>query len=387
MGFWDKVFGRLAKQPKGELQGRFVMINGQEVYFRKFDGQIYEEQQVRAAIDAIARHISKLDIKFLGSAKPVTQTALKWRPNIVSTWSQFLYRLATIYFSENNAIMIPIDDEKENVVGIFPVLQSRCEIVVYGGVPWLRYKFRNNEYGAIELDRVGRMMRFQYKDDLRGEGNGPLHPTMELIDVQNQGVKEAVKNSASYKFMARLTNFTKPEDLTNERKRFTSMNLSAEADGGGILLLPSTYADAKQIEMKPYVVNAATVKLINESINEYFGVNEAIMKNEAVGDAWSAFYEGCIEPFAIQFSEVLTDMLFTPREQAAGAKVMATANRLQYMSNQDKLNVTQQLVDRGIMSINDALDVWQLPHIEGGDVRVIRGEYVNFNERKETKDE
>lgn len=381
MGFLDKFFARLGKQPKGDYQGRFMLLNGRDVYFPRFGGDIYEEQRVRAAVDALARHISKLEIKFTGSAKPVTRTALERRPNMVSTWSQFMYRLATIYYNENNAIMIPLEDDSKNTVGIFPVLQSRCEIAVFDGVPWLRYRFKNNERGAIELDRVGIMRRFQYKDDLRGESNAPLHPTMDLIGVQNQGVKEAVKNSASYKFMARLTNFTSPDDIANERKRFTAKNLASDADGGGILLLPSTYADAKQIEMKPYVADADTVKLIDESVNEYFGVNEAILKNEAYGDAWSAFYEGAIEPFAIQFSEVLTDMLYTPREQAQGSKVMATANRLQYMSNQDKLNVTQQLVDRGIMTINDALAVWNMPPIEGGDVRVIRGEYVNFNER------
>ena len=381
MGFLDKFFARLGKQPKGDYQGRFMLLNGREVYFPRFCGDIYEEQRVRAAVDALARHISKLEIKFTGSAKPVTRTALERRPNMVSTWSQFMYRLATIYYIENNAILIPLEDDSKNTVGIFPVLQSRCEIAVFDGVPWLRYRFKNNERGAIELDRVGIMRRFQYKDDLRGESNAPLHPTMDLIGVQNQGVKEAVKNSASYKFMARLMNFTSPDDIANERKRFTAKNLASDAEGGGILLLPSTYADAKQIEMKPYVADADTVKLIDESVNEYFGVNEAILKNEAYGDAWSAFYEGAIEPFAIQFSEVLTDMLYTPREQAQGSKVMATANRLQYMSNQDKLNVTQQLVDRGIMTINDALAVWNMPPIEGGDVRVIRGEYVNFNER------
>ena len=387
MRFLDKFFARLGKQPKGDYQGRFMLLNGRDVYFPRFCGDIYEEQRVRAAVDALARHISKLEIKFMGSAKPVTRTALERRPNMVSTWSQFMYRLATIYYIENNAILIPLEDDSKNTVGIFPVLQSRCEIAVFDGVPWLRYRFKNNERGAIELDRVGIMRRFQYKDDLRGESNAPLHPTMDLIGVQNQGVKEAVKNSASYKFMARLTNFTSPDDIANERKRFTAKNLASDAEGGGILLLPSTYADAKQIEMKPYVADADTVKLIDESVNEYFGVNEAILKNEAYGDAWSAFYEGAIEPFAIQFSEVLTDMLYTPREQAQGSKVMATANRLQYMSNQDKLNVTQQLVDRGIMTINDALAVWNMPPIEGGDVRVIRGEYVNFNERTQNGNE
>ena len=74
-------------------------------------------------------------------------------------------------------------------------------------------------------------------------------------------------------------------------------------------------------------------------------------------------------------------MLFTFREQTQGSRVMATANRLQYMSNNDKLNVSAQLLDRGIMSINDVRDIWNLPPVEGGDERIIRGEYYNANEK------
>ncbi len=60
---------------------------------------------------------------------------------------------------------------------------------------------------------------------------------------------------------------------------------------------------------------------------------------------------------------------------------MATANRLQYMSNRDKLDVSSQLMDRGIISINDAREIWNMPPVEGGDVRIIRGEYWNADEK------
>ena len=123
------------------------------------------------------------------------------------------------------------------------------------------------------------------------------------------------------------------------------------------------------------------MELINKSIYQYFGVNEDVLTNRAYGDAWSAFYEGAIEPFAIQFSEVMTKMLFTLREQTQGNMVVATANRLQYLSNQDKLNVSSQMLDRGIMSINDVRDIWNLAPVEGGDVRIIRGEYYNADEK------
>ena len=104
-------------------------------------------------------------------------------------------------------------------------------------------------------------------------------------------------------------------------------------------------------------------------------MNEDVIQNRTTGDAWSAFYEGAIEPFSIQFSEAMTKAIFTERERSQGAQLMATANRLQYMSNTDKLNVSAQMADRGIMSINEIRQIWNLPPVEGGDVRIARGEY------------
>ena len=123
------------------------------------------------------------------------------------------------------------------------------------------------------------------------------------------------------------------------------------------------------------------MKQIRENVYNYFGVNEDVLQNKAFGDSWLAFYEGAIEPFAIQFSEAMTKALFTERERAQGTQLMATANRLQYMSNRDKLNVTAQLLDRGLFSLNEAREIWNLPPVENGDQRVIRGEYYSADEK------
>ena len=116
---------------------------------------------------------------------------------------------------------------------------------------------------------------------------------------------------------------------------------------------------------------------IKANVCDYFGVNDAVLQNKAYGDAWSAFYEGAIEPFAIQFSDVATRMLFTQRERAAGAAVMATANRLQYMSNTEKLEVSAQMADRGIMNRDEIREIWNLPPLPDGQGQAytIRGEY------------
>ena len=381
-GLFDKLFGK-RPEPKGDYKGEWRMLNGYEPHFTSFGGQIYESELVRASIDSIARHISKLNVETHGAAKPKLQTKLAHGPNELQTWSQFLYRLATILYVHNTAFLAPVFDDYGEISGVYAVLPDRCEIVQYGEdkTPYLRYHFGWSETAAIELEYCGILTRYQYRSDIFGENNRALLPTMDLIAMQNQGIQEGVRSAATYRFMAQLSNFAKAEDLANERRRFTEENFSREAKGGGMLLFPNTYQNIKQIESKPFVVDADQMGVINRAVYNYFGVNDDVLQNKAYGDAWAAFYEGVIEPFAIQFSEVMTRMLFTFREQSQGSYVMATANRLQYMSNADKLNVSAQMMDRGIMSINEVREIWQLPPVENGDVRVIRGEYYNADEK------
>jgi hypothetical protein len=380
MGLFDLILGK-RPEPKGKYEGTFKLLDGYRPAFTKWGGELYESELVRAAINARATHISKLDVAINGAARPALQRKLKAAPNEFQTWSQFLYRLSTILDVHNTAFICPVYDEFGEPSGIYAPLPNKCEVVQYGGVPYLRYEFHWGERAAIELEYCGIMTKMQYKSDLFGESNHALFPTMDLIHVQNQGIEEGVKSAASYRFMARLNNFAKGDDIARERKRFSEENFSREAEGGGLLLFPNTYADIRQIEAKPFIIDADQVKAIKDNVYSYFGVNEKVLTNEYDDKVWSAFYEGAIEPFAIQFSEVMTKMLFTLREQAQGNSVTATSNRLQYMSNADKLNVSAQMLDRGIMSINDVRQIWNLPPVDGGDERIIRGEYYNASDK------
>ena len=386
MGLFD-LFLKNRPEPKGRYEGKFKMLSPYEPKFSSFSGSVYESEMIRSAINARATHISKLKVEISGVARPALRSKLMKAPNQFQTWSQFLYRLSTILDVHNTAFICPVYDQYGEPSGIFCPLPTNCEVVQYNNVPYLRYTFRDNMKASIELEYCGVMTKFQYKDDLFGESNHALLPTLDLIEIENQGIQEATKSSAAYRFWAKVTNFTKDEDLKKERKRFTETNFSKEADGGGMLLFPNTYADIHQIENKPWIANAAQMNAITDSVCKYFGVNEDVLMNKAYGDAWNAFYEGVVEPFAVQFSEVMTKMLFTLREQASGNQVTATSNRLQYMSNADKLNVTRDLLDRGIITQNQAMEIWNLPPVEDGDVRIIRGEYYNANEKVADQDD
>ena len=388
MGLFDKIFGNRPKEPVSRYEGIFKLLNGYTPHFTTFGGGVYESELIRASINAIATHVSKLSVESHGAARPALQNKLRHGPNEFQTWSQFMYRLATILYVHNTAFITPVYDEYGEPSGLYTPLPTRCDIVQYNDVPYLRYEFRNGERAAIELEYCGIMTRMQYRDDIFGETNKALLPTMDLIHIQNQGIEEGVKSAATYRFMAQMGNFAKAEDLAKERRRFTSENFAADAEGGGLLLFPNTYTNIKQLDVKPWVVDADQMKVIRDNVFEYFGVNEDVLQNKAYGDAWTAFFEGCVAAFAVQFSQVVTKMLFTLREQSQGNFVLATANRLQYMSNADKLNVSAQMADRGLMTRNEIRQIWNLAPLPEplGDQLPVRGEYYTVGDQSDEND-
>lgn len=381
MGLLDSIFrpdkNRAEQEALKNARATFKTLTAYRPAFTTWRGAIYESDLVRAAIDARARHISKLKVEIHGAAKPGLQAKLRQGPNQWQTWSQFLYRVSTILDASERStcIIVPVLDEYLTVTGYFPVLPSKCEVVDFKGEPWLRYNFTHGQTAATPMKDCAVLTKYQYKNDFFGDGNGALDETMKLVHIQNEGIEEAVKNSATYRFMAQVNNFTMADDLAKERKRFTQENLVADAEAGGLLLFPNTYQNIQQIKNTPYTVDAAQMELIKTNVSNYFGVNERVMQNLAAGDELDAFFNGAIEPFAIQFSEAMTKAIFTERERAQGSYLIANANRLQYMSTTAKVQMAKELLDRGVMTINEARELFNYADMEGGDVAPIRGEY------------
>ena len=383
MGLFDFIFKPKNVELSREADSYFRTLTAYRPHFTTWNGKLYESELVRSAIDARARHVSKLKVEIQGSARPTLQTKLRLKPNNWQTWSQFLYRLSTILDMQNTAVIVPVYDELMNPVGYYPVLPRKCEIVQDDdGTPFLRYEFANGERAADYLEECAILTKFQYKDDFFGETNHALDPTMSLVHMNNEGIKEAIRNGATYRFAARMTNFSNTEDLKRERQRFSEANLKADEANGGLLLFPNTYADIKELQNKGYSVPEAELREIRTSVYNYFAVNEDVLQSKAYGDAWSAFYESVIEPFAIQFSETMTQAMFSDRERAQGSMLMATSNRLQYMTTKEKLDVSSAMFDRGIWNRDDVRDVWNMsPLPDGqGQAYIIRGEYITISE-------
>ena len=381
MGLFDSIFRPNREQEKAKVAQFFKTLTPYKPVFHTWQGSIYESELIRAAIYARARHISKLKFESVGSAKIGLQAKLHQGPNQWQTWPQFLSRTSTILDVHNTAFIVPVKDKSLTTTGYFTVLPDRCEVLEYKDEPWLRYKFHDHSVGAVRLNECVILTQHQYKRDFFGETNYALEPTIKMLDLNKQGIEEAIKNGATFRFWAKMQNFTMDEDLKKEAQRFGSLAFSGDSDG--MLLFPNTYTDIHQYDNKPFTVDADQMKQIQTNVYNYFGVNEDVLQNKAYGDSWSAFYEGCVEVFAVALSDGLTKAMYTERERANGNEVFFTANRLQYMSNADKLQVAAQLTDRGIFSINEAREVFNLAPVDGGDIRTIRGEYKNVDDLEE----
>lgn len=375
MGLLDKIFGPRNRDVVGTY---FQTMSAYAPAFTSRDGGLYEMELTRSAVHAFANLASKLKPEVVGSARPQLGKVLQLQPNPWMNAKQFIYRVATIVEVENTTFIVPILDAAGNATGqVYPLRPSRCEVIDVGGEPWLRYTFSNGRRAAIEYSRVGVITRHQYKDDFFGTNNDALTPTLDLLHLQREGMSEGVKSSAAIRFIGRLAGTLRPEDIERERDRFSTQNLSAE-NHSGLMLVDAKYADIKQIESKQFLVDSDQMRLIQTNVYNYFGINEAILQNSFDEEQWNAYYEGKIEPFALDLSLVMTNMIFTPRELATGNAVLFSSNRLQYASNATKLQVTRELLDRGIISNWGAAEIWNLPSPPGEERWVIRGEYIDI---------
>ena len=389
MSLLDKIFrpaeAKKSEKALQEASAFFQTLTAYTPVFTNWGGAIYESEIVRASIDARARHISKLKVETVGTANPSLQKKLAQGPNQWQTWSQFLYRVSTILDVNNTAFIVPVFDERMIITGVFPVLPTMCSLVEYDGEIWLRYQFSTGQYAAVEFKKCAVLTKHQYRNDFFGDSNYPLRETMQLIHIQNQGIEEGVKNAATFRFMATLNNFSKAADLKKERERFTEANLSTKSESGGFLLFPNTYKDIKQVDVRPYSIDADQMKQIRENVFNYFGVSEGVLQNSAKNEDLEAFFDGAIEPFAIQLSEAMTKMLFSERERANGSYLIATANRLQYMSTTQKVAMARELGDRGAILIDEIRELFNYSPLPNGagQVAPIRGEYKATDELTE----
>ena len=333
MAFWNKRSDVTGEKSKSKM----IPFNVETWSYRSFKGELTKLDIIASSIDALARNIGKIEFKSVQKKKNtvvVTDTTsdiarvLK-KPNPFMTAYDFLYKVASLYYLSNNVFIWPEYDKTGSLVGLWPVNYTSFTLKkTDSGVLVAQFQLNYFKTYTVPYSQLIHLRNKYTTDDLFGDANDAMNPIAELANAQNQGIINGIKNSALIRGILKSVNIIKEEDMTKARDAFIRDNLSA-ANSGGVMVIDGKF-DYQNIESKPYIVDADTLKEVKERIYSYYGVNEEFVQNKFTSEQYEAVYEGRIEPFAVMISQALTFKLFTDRERGFGNEIEANMAKLKY---------------------------------------------------------
>lgn len=383
MAKWlDKILG--LDKLKESTSENFEMLSNGFKSFSTFGGNPYDSDIYRTAVDAIARHIAKLSGKHVVNNdkqddhySKITRI-LQYRPNPYMSGYDFLYKVATQYYLYNNAFILIQKDNKGVLSGLYPLTPASVEYVVDGNNEvFIKFLFSNGEEVIFPFDEVAVLRRHFNNNDLLGSDNSPILGALNLAHAQNEGMETAIKNSATIRGILKYNQALSPSKLREAKEEFTESYLSM-ANNGGVIPLDTT-VDYTPLNDTDINVDTQQIEAVKKRIYDYLGISESIVNGTYNEIGWQAFFESVIEPFSIQISTELTEKIFTEREKAFSNRIIFEASKLQYASNESKTNIIKELLPMGVLSINQALDLLNLPHVENGDERIMSLNYIDKN--------
>lgn len=370
MSIFDKIFRR-------ERSVTSSQVIEETQSFSAFTGDAYSNDIFREGVDAIARNAGKLKgshvIKYRdhdreeGDCK--INRLLQVRPNPFMSAYDFIYKIVTRLYLYNNSFAYIDRDQRGNVVGLYPITASHVDLLSDGsGRLFCGFLLRSGREIVLPYDDVIHLRRFFNDDDILGADNVAIVPGLELAQTQNEGLVNGIKSGASIRGILKFTQIMSPEKLKAEKDAFITDYLEIGNDGG--VVATDQKMDYQPIESKPIVLNADQTKAIRDKVFSYLGVSEEIVSSSYTEDQFSAFYESTIEPIATALSQEMTAKIFSEREQAFGNEIIFESGRLQFTSNSTKVNLIAQLVPLGLLTINQALEILNLPGVADGDRRL-----------------
>ncbi|MCD8910667.1 phage portal protein [Staphylococcus gallinarum] len=376
----DKILG--LEQYKEQQTKNFEMLSGGFQSLSSFTGDAYSNDIYRSAVDSIARHIAKL------SGKHVVDNAseqnnysklnriLQHRPNPYMSGYDFLYKVATQYYLHNNSFILVQKDNRGNLTGLYPLSPTSVEYVVDGANEvYLKFLFNGGEKVTLHMNEVAVLRRHFNSNELLGDDNTAIMSALELAHTQNEGMREAIKNSAQIRGIVKYTQALSPSKLKEARDEFMN-NYLTMANNGGVIPV-DTSMEYQPLNVSDVQIDTTQIDAVKRKIYDYLGINEDIVNGNYNEDQWQSFFESIVEPFAIQISSELTEKIFTEREKAFANRIIFESSKLQYASNKSKTNVIKELLPLGVLTINQALDLLNLERVEDGDKRIQSLNYID----------
>ena len=365
---FNMVFGK--NQTKSVTKTRLEMFNGYNAEFTTLKNNTYDSKVARQCIDRIATHCAKLIPKHIkdsisNNIKGDINFLLQNQPNPIMTKFDFIYKTISMLYTDSNAFVFIAKDNKGFITGFYPVLAMNYELLQdENSNIYLQFKFVNGKTYTLPYIELIHLRLFYNKNDIFGTNNKILKTDIDTAHTASEGIKNAIKTSNNLKGILKYENsMLKDKDLKASKEAFVNDFLNLENESG--IAAMDAKADFKEVNLKPITLDREQLKQVNYNIFDYFGISEKIVNNSFTTEDWNAFYEGVIEPRAIQMSDAFTNKIFSYKAIKDGHKIVFTANRLQYASLDQKTNLLKTILPYGLLTKDMVLEILDMPPIGG----------------------
>ena len=322
-------------------------------------GTAYANDIFRAGVDTIARHAAKM--RGVCSDKQI-ERLLSVRPNPVMSSYDFLYKVVTQLYTYGNAFIF-WDGE-----ALYPVDYSSVRMI---DEDFAEFTLRDGSNAIFSYAELIHLRRFFNEDRLLGGDNTPINSALELAETENEAMTAGVKAGANIRGILKLTEILNDRDLEKVKNSFVQNYLNSS---NSVIPLDMRM-EYQPISSTPVLINAEQSKAIRDKIYSFLGINEKIVSGEYDENEALAFQESVIEPLAIQMGLEFTEKL--------GVEVVFSMARLQFISPRTKAEFLRYVMPYGLLSINQALDILNLPHVEGGDTRLQSLNFISADKAEE----
>ena len=381
------IFKRKKKQG---TEQPFKFISELNIPQVSFGTNISKSDVVKIAIDRIASQCAKLKPRHIKNENDKTVTdktgklsfILKHKPNEVMTPYQFIYKVITKLFIDDNSFVYPMFDDGE-LKGLYPLNPIMVEPIVDGGNNYyLRFQFENKETFIIPYENIIHLKRFYHDNDIFGGSGhkGDQEALLKAININEnvlQGVENALRSSMQIKGLLKMNAMLNETDKNKQLSSFNEMLKESIKNKGSSIIPIDLKSEYIPLNVDPKLIDKETLEFLNDKILNYFGVSSPIFSSNYSEDEFNSFYEQTIEPLAIQLSEAFSLGLLTDNEIKRGEQVVFYSERLQYASWNTKVSAIEKLMGLGIMSLNESRALLGLEPVENGDKRLQSLNYVD----------
>jgi len=378
-----KIFSR--EQPQKTEQ--VMMLSGGNAISTAFSGNLRQSDVFFSAVDSVSRHASKMQISHIvaysGAQSPGDQQLnrlLSIQPNPVSTASEFLYKCASLYWSDSDLFILIEWSRGGSVNALWPLKPTSAQFVQdQSSALYIKFIFAAGQTVILPYADIVHIRRVFHGNDLLGDSNAAILPAVALSTAQTDGLKKNIETSGTIKAILSYSSVLRPEDLEKQRQEFIKTYL---APGGSTIAALDAKFTYTPINQTPITINAADIEAVSKKILSFLGINQAIVDGTFTEDIYSSFVESSLEPFANALGQALTAKMFTQREQAWGNTIsIDTAGRMAFSSQKTKITALKELMPLSLLTLDQALSVLGFPPV-GGEEGSRRLQSLNYVDQK-----